>query len=987
MPRALRTSPSSAVRALVAVGLRSLPALPALVASACTPDSIAPPAEPEPEPAVVASRSAIVINPAVAISQVYGGGGNASAPFLNDFVELFNRSSGPVVLDGWSVQYTSANGPGLFSGAVTPISGTLAAGHYYLVRMASGGGTGAPLPAADAIGSTAMSLSAGKVVLVSSAAGLACNGGSTACSAGDSALIVDLVGYGGANFFEGSGATGTLGNTTAALRAGGGCTDSNNNAGDFTVGAPSPRNTATAANVCSGGGDQAPAVQATTPVAGASNVDPGTLVTITFSEPVTVSGSWFTFSCGVSGTVAAAVSGGPTSFVLTPPAPLAPGESCQVTVLAAAVSDVDAVDPPDTMVANFVFGFSVASGTTVPIHNVQGAAHTSPLVGQVLDVGPAVVTVLASNGFYMQDPTPDADDATSEGLFVFTSSAPAVALGDEVVVHGTVAEFRPGCSGCTPGDSAYSNLTSTEIDGPTVTLRGHGRPLPPAIVLGTGVGERRQPTAIIEDDASGNVETSGAFDPATDGIDFLESLEGMRVRIDTPVVVDPTRTFSASSVEIGVLTRGGADAGLRTPRGGIVLTPGDFNPERLFLANALTPSFPIVNVGDSFAGTVVGVVSYSFANYKVLVSEPLPAVTSGGLTPEVTSLVPATPSQLTVASINVENLDPTDPQSKFNRLAAIVVQNLRAPDMLAVEEVQDNNGPTDDGVVDATTTLDMFVGAITTSGGPSYSYRQISPQNDQDGGEPGGNIRVAILYRADRGLAFVDRPGAGATTANDITTSGGLPHLTFSPGRLDPTNTAFTTSRKPLAAELTFQGQTLFVIANHFNSKGGDQPLFGRFQPPVLASETQRLAQAAVVSSFVVRLLSANAGARIVVLGDLNDFSFAPPLGVLKGAGLTDLIESLPPSERYTYVFEGNSQVLDHIMVSASLAPHAVFDVLHVNAEFSDQASDHEPGLARLDLAVTPVPALPVSGVLMLVAALALAGPLLIRRWLVRGRP
>ncbi len=941
----LETPPVSASLRLSLRRARLLTPFAALALLGCAADPAATP--------LTRTRSAIVTNPAVVISQLYGGGGNASASFQNDFIELFNRTSSPVPVDGWSVQYASATGTGLFSANVTPLAGTLAPGHYYLVREA-GGTTGAVLPAQDVSGGINLSATAGKVVLVSSSNGLACNGGTTACTASDSAQILDLVGFGStSSFFEGAGPTGTLSNTSAALRAAGGCTDTNNNAADFAVATPTPRNSAAAANNCSLG-DAAPTVASTLPTDGTSNVDPSSILGVTFSEPVAATPAAFAMDCG--GPVTLAVSGGPTTFTLTPAAALPAGATCHVTVFAAAVSDLDTADPPDNLAADFTFTFTVSATSPTPIHTVQGAAHLSPLAGQALDVGPAVVTALTSNGFYMQDPSPDGDDATSEGILVFLNAKPAVAVGDEVVVHGTVAEFRPGCTPCTAADDAFNNLTQTEIDAPSISVRGHGRALPAPVVLGSGPGERRPPAVIIEDDATGgNVETSGVFDPASDGIDFFESLESMRVRIDNPVVVDPSRLFSGGSIEIGVLARGGADAGPRTPRGGILLQPNDPNPERIFLANTLVPSFPILNVGDGFAGSVVGVVSYSFDDFKILVSDPLPPVAPGGIAQETTALIDQTPSHLTVASINVENLAATDPATKFSRLAAIVVQNLGAPDLLAVEEIQDNDGATDDGVVDATTTLNTFVGAIAVAGGPTYAYRAIDPQNDQDGGQPGGNIRVVYMYRSDRGLAFVDRPGASATTPNDITGTAGAPHLLFSPGRIDPTNTAFTASRKPLAAELTFGGQALFIIANHLIAKLGDQPLYGRFQPPAQASQTQRIAQANVVGAFVSRLYASNPAAQVIVLGDFNDFSTSPPVLALKATGLTDLIETLPANERYTYVFQGNSEVLDHIMASTALASRATFDVVHVNAEFSDQASDHEPAVARFDFGTAPV--------------------------------
>ena len=903
-------------------------------------------------------KQAVVSNPPVAISQVYGGGGNASAPYQNDFVELHNRTNGVFTLDGLSLQYASATGTGNFGVAnqLALLSGNVPAGGYFLVKLGSGGAADVALPPADSTEITVnMAAGAGKIALVTGAAPLGCNGGSAPCNSAALARIVDLVGYGNANFREGA-AVPTLGAMTAALRKTNGCTDTDDNLSDFDVGPPAPRNSATAPVICGGGGDAPPAVTSTDPPSAATGVSPAVAVRVTFSEPVTVAGNWFSFDCTITaGPIAATVSGGPITFTLTPPAPLAAGESCALVISQLGVHDVDSDDPPDLMAGDYHFGFTVASPVaTIGVHDVQGASHLSPRAGQSVSVGPAVVTVLRSSGFYMEDLTPDSSDATSEGIFVFTSSAPTVQVGDVVVVTGTVSEFRPGCNNCAPSDSDYNNLTSTEMVGPSVTVQSHGHPLPAPVALGNGGGERPLPGQIIDDDAGGNVETSGTFDPATDGIDFLESLEGMRVRLEDPVVVGPTHLFSGGSKEIQVLIHGGTGAGLRTPRGGIIVGPTDFNPERLFLANTLLPSFPDLNVGDGFAGAVVGVLDYSFGNYKVVVSDPLPALAPGGITPEVTGLVGGS-GQLTIGSINVENLDPTDAPSKFSRLAAIVVQNMGAPDLLAVEEVQDNNGATNDAVVDASVTLDTFVAAITAAGGPGYSYRQINPQDDQDGGEPGGNIRVAILFRTDRGLAFVDRGSAGSTTANAVDTSSGSPHLAFSPGRLSPTDSAFSSSRKPLAAELTYAGRTYFVIANHFNSKGGDQPLLGRFQPPVRASETQRQAQAAIVAGFVQTLLGAAPNAAVVVLGDLNDFSFSPAVTALKAAGLTDLIETLPAGERYSYVFEGNSQDLDHILVSAALASQAAYDVVHVNAEFADQASDHDPSVLRLQAGTAPI--------------------------------
>ncbi len=568
------------------------------------------------------------------------------------------------------------------------------------------------------------------------------------------------------------------------------------------------------------------------------------------------------------------------------------------------------------------------------IHDIQGAAHSSPNNGLAVSNVLGIVTAKRSNGFYIQESAPDSDDATSEGLFVFTSAAPTVSVGDEVVVGGTVTEFRAdGSSG--------TNLTVTEISAPTISVLSSGNALPTPIVIGSG--GRVPPTTAIEDDSISDVETSGVFDPASDGIDFYESLEAMRVQVNDAVVVGPTNSFG----EIWVLADNGANASVRTTRAGIVVRSNDFNPERIQIDDEIITSEPQVNVGDSISSAIVGVLDYSFGNFELLNTAPLTAISSG-LTREVTTLTGGN-DQLTVATFNVENLDPGDGATKFAELAGVIVNNLKAPDLVALEEIQDNNGPTNDGTVDATTTYNTLIAAITAAGGPTYQFRQIDPLNGQDGGEPGGNIRLGFLFRVDRGLNFTDRPGGTALAATTVISSGVDTRLAFSPGRIDPTNIAFNNSRKPLAGEFVFNGHKLFVIANHFNSKGGDQPLYGRSQPPARSSETQRHQQAQIVHDFVQSILAVDPGAAVVVLGDLNDFEFSDTLTTLSAGVLHTLIATLPQSERYTYVFEGNSQALDHILLSnyLKIRPFA-YDIVHVNSEFVSQVSDHDPQVVRL---------------------------------------
>jgi hypothetical protein len=196
-----------------------------------------------------AARSA---SPDVVVSQVYAGGGNSGASFANDFVELFNRGSTTLDLTSWSIQYASASGT---TWQVTAVAGSVQPGGYYLVQLASAGAVGASLPTPDATGTTNLAVSGGKIALVRDTTPIACGAAAGSCSADP--LVADLVGYGGATDFEGSAPTVALDSTTSALRVGGGCSDTDDNANDFSgASPPTPRNSATPVAPCVGGPPQ-----------------------------------------------------------------------------------------------------------------------------------------------------------------------------------------------------------------------------------------------------------------------------------------------------------------------------------------------------------------------------------------------------------------------------------------------------------------------------------------------------------------------------------------------------------------------------------------------------------------------------------------------------------------------------------------------------------------------------------------------------------
>ena len=856
----------------------------------------------------------------VAISQVYGGGGNSGATLTNDFIELHNNTNSPVTVDGWSVQYGSATGT---SQQITRLAGTIPAGGYYLVEEGPGAGGTVALPTPDATGTIAMSATTGKVFLVSNATVVTCASGTSVTCTGS---IVDVIGYGGANFSE-TAPTATLSNTTAALRSDGGCTDTDNNSADFTIGAPAPRNASSPAFDCSGPVNQP--VVASCP--GSLQVNVGTAGSANLSAK------------DVDGTVASAAitsapvdgislditqTGSPLLAILNVGPPVATG-SYAVTVT---FTNTDTVPQTGSCTINV----SVTTpGMQARIHDIQGRAHISPLNGKTVTGVPGIVTSVRSTGFTMQDPNPDSDPATSEAIFVFgTSAAAQVHLGDSVQVSGVVAEFRPG--------SEATNLSGTEIDSPVVTIVGSGNPLPPPVIL--GAGGRAIPSGAFTT-TSGDLESSShTFDPVNNALDFFESLEDMRVQFNNAVAVGPTNSFG----ETPLMADGASSAALRSIRGGAMAGPGNFNPQRMIITDTLIPT-PTVNTGDQL-GTITAIVDYDFGDYMFDITSPV-TVTSSNLQQEVTGLA-GTPSKLTISSFNVENLAPTDPAAKFAALGTQVADNLRSPDIIALMEIQDNDGATDDGVVDATTTFNMLIAAIHAAGGPTYQFRSINPVNDQDGGEPGGNIRVGFLFNPAR-VSFIDRAGGSSTAQTTVVSGSSGPQLSASPGRLQDANGAFSASRKPLAGEFMFNGRHLFVIANHLIAKSGDDPLEGHDQPPVEVTLPERLQQATVLNTFVASIEKLDKNAAVVVLGDLNDFEFSDPLAVLKTGGvLVDTILSLPENERYTYVFEGNSEVLDHIMLSPALVNFAspVLDIVHTNSDFANQTSDHEPDIVRLGL-------------------------------------
>jgi uncharacterized protein len=308
----------------------------------------------------------------IVVAEVFAAGGNSGAAYANDYVELFNRGAGSVAVDGWTLQYASAGGTTWQS---TALGGTIPAGGRYLVQLASGGTNGAALPAPDATGASNLAVTGGKVAVVNNATALSCGASAGSCSG----LAEDLVGYGGASDYEGSGAAPGPSATTALARAGGGCTDTEDNAADFATAAPAPQNSSSPASACSA---PPPPPNGATASAGV-DVDVEPLLSIALDHPT------LSFPAAVPGTT---------------PAPLP--ENVTVT----------SNDP---------------SGYTLSVHRTAFAPHDLPLGIGVGSGGLVAVPIAPASDLLLataSGPSGDGGDAVATGVG-FVSPLPVVPAG------------------------------------------------------------------------------------------------------------------------------------------------------------------------------------------------------------------------------------------------------------------------------------------------------------------------------------------------------------------------------------------------------------------------------------------------------------------------------------------------------------------------------------------------------------------------------
>ncbi|OCB87746.1 DNase I-like protein [Sanghuangporus baumii] len=597
------------------------------------------------------------------------------------------------------------------------------------------------------------------------------------------------------------------------------------------------------------------------------------------------------------------------------------------------------------------------------ITDIQGPSFLSPLDGQSVSGVLGLVTAKSTQGFYIQGNQVD-DDRVSNGLFVFSTSANVlnqVVVGDLITLNGRVQEFR----------SSASYLFSTEITSPTnITVLSSNNTLTP-VVLGIDRSPPTQQLSALDKGSDGFLSVPNnqssisaqnlTLSPDLYGLDFWASLEAQLVTVPNPTVVDFNNDFGEFWV-YGDWTVTGKNS-----RGGISMVFGpdeipDANPEVIIVGSPLDGSSnPDVAVGQKLTN-ITGVIAQQFGFYYVIPTSAPTILSSPSfdIAPTTIESSDTDACVLTVGDYNmkVENMAPTS--SHISTVAEHIASSLNAPDIMFLQEIQDNSGPTDDGTVSANLTLTTLVNAIANATGNRlrYNFTEIPPVDGEDGGQTGGNIRVAYLYRGDKlKLAGNATAGGSLDSTSVLLDENGKIDLVFNPGRIDPTNSAWASSRKPLVAlwESTLpssSGERFFTVNLHLTSKGGSSSVQGDYRSPVNAGVEQRTSQ--VEAAFVRSILAIDSGASIIVGGDCNEFLMTRSVYDSFDGVLTDVdgLAGVSDVERYTYVYDQNNEQLDHLFVSNAITSRELeVEHIHVNnwaSSIDARASDHDPSVARV---------------------------------------
>ncbi|MGZ4388420.1 MAG: ExeM/NucH family extracellular endonuclease [Gaiellaceae bacterium] len=781
-----------------------------------------------------------------------------------------------------------------------------------------------PLPTPDIIDATPINMSGtgGKVALVADSASLGCNGGSAPCSVAQLALIVDLVGWDGANFFEGPAPAPATTNPTAVVRNDGGCTDTDSNAADFTVATPTPRNTLSPFHGCVAV-DLPPSVVSTVPANGAAGVALDGNVTVTFSEPVDVADGWFTLACTAGGTRTATVTGGPTVFTIDPDANLRPSDSCTLTVHGADVTDQDGA--PDAMSGDFAATFTTAEGCGspyTPIPAIQGSGPTAAITGPVTTEGVVVGDYEGASpnlrGFFVEDPTGDGNPATSDGIFVFEgSNANTVSVGDAVRLSGNAGE----------------NQGQTQISVGTITACGTGTVAPADVTL-----------------------------PFT-SLDFPERYEGMLVRMPQTLYVtehfqlgrfgqvvmsagdrlfEPTSLVSPGAAAIAMQAQNDLDR---------IIVDDDSqtqNPDPILFGRGGDPlsAANTLRGGDTATG-MVAVMTYTWAGnsasgnaYRL---RPVGAL--GGGVPDFVAAnarpesPPAVGGTVRVAGMNLLNF--------FNTFDGASSSPPYACTGGVGGELMDCRGADDPG--EFARQWPKTVAAIVGTGADVIGFAEM--ENDGYGPDSAVAFLVDRLNEATAPgtYAYID-VDAATGQVNALGTDAIKVGVLYKPARVTPVGTTAALNsvefvnggdsaprNRPALAQAFREnatGETFVVSPNHLKSKGSacDLPDSGDGQANCAAVRTN--AANLLASWLAGDPTGTGAAGRTLIVGDLNSYAKEDPIAALESDGFTNLISSRIGAHAYSYVFDGQWGYLDYALGSAGILSDVTgVGEWHINAD------------------------------------------------------
>jgi hypothetical protein len=688
--------------------------------------------------------------------------------------------------------------------------------------------------------------------------------------------------------------------------------------------------------------DAAPEVASTFPADGATNFPVGANLTVTFSEPVNVSASWFTLTCSTSGNVATAFSGGPTTFTLDPGVTLVRSETCTLTVLANQVSDQDGNDPPDNMVFNFTVGFTaydICSDYT-PIYTIQGSGLSAAVTGNVSTKGVVVGDfegTAAASGFYIQDLNGDGDGATSDGIFVFTGSTNLVSVGQVVRVTGYARE----------------RFNQTTLNG-------------------SNSNTSAVPAANIVQCGTGSVTPSDVTLPVS-SLDDFERYEGMSVRFPQTLVISEYFNYD----RFGEIVLAQPLAGETRPYSGTAIDePGDAANDRT-AANKLSritlddaqsaqnpptlrhpngDPFSLSNLirGGDTVQNAVGVLGFDFNLYRII---PTAAADYTAVNPRPASPEPVG-GTVRVAAMNTLNFFVTadypsgvldnkcgplntlecrgwdsDQATEFTRQRDKLLTALSGldADIIGLNELENSTG--------------VEPLASIVSGLPGYDYIAT------------GTIGTDAIK-----VGFIYRPAV-------VTPVGDFKLLTSA---VDP-DFNDTKSRPSLAQTFAVNatGATFTVAVNHFKSKGSPCDDVG--DPDLLdgqgnCSQTRRAAAEALVD-WLAADPTGSGDPDFIIVGDLNSYAQEDTIDEIKagsddivgtGDDFTNLISHFQDAFAYSYTFDGQAGYLDHALANTALFAQITGatdwhinsdepDVLDYDTSFKPAAQDalYEPNAYR----------------------------------------